>query len=252
MKINKNQMKSPVIGISANLLTIESGSFMGLERSAVGHDYVKAVQQAGGLPLLLPIVQDHHLIEQQIEIVDGLLLSGGYDVCPLHYGEEPQRGLEAICPIRDAYEIELVRITHHLKKPIFGICRGLQLLNVAFGGTLYQDIGLSLSTALQHHSIAKPEEATHSVSILPNTMLHQMMQETSLLTNSFHHQAIKSVAPNFIVNAQAKDGIIEGFEDVNGQFILGVQWHPELMLESHPIMLRLFHAFVAAARKRFS
>lgn len=247
----KNQEKYPVIGISATLLMIESGCFMGRERAAVGHDYVRAVQQVGGVPLILPIVNEQHLILQQVEMMDGLLLSGGYDVSPLYYGEEPKPGLEAICPERDAYEIELVRIAQHLKKPIFGICRGLQLLNVALGGTLYQDIGLSVRSAIQHSSKAKFDEATHSVSIVKDSLLHQIMGETTLLTNSFHHQGIKDLAPNLRINAQAKDGVIEGIESTKDDFILAVQWHPETMLEKHPNMLNLFQAFLEAAKRRW-
>jgi putative glutamine amidotransferase len=243
-------MKSPIIGISAALLPIESGSFIGLERSTVGHDYVQAVQEAGGVPFVMPIVKEKKLIEQQMDFVDGLLLSGGEDVCPLQYGEEPDKGLEAICPKRDFYELELIHAAVRLNKPILGICRGLQLLNVAFGGTLYQDIALSFPTALQHHSKVKPDEATHNVAILPNTILHRIINEDTILTNSFHHQAIKNVAPHLLVNARAKDGMIEGIENANGRFILGVQWHPELMFAKHPHMLKLFHAFIEAARKK--
>jgi putative glutamine amidotransferase len=247
---HKNQVKFPIIGISATLLMIESGSFMGRERSAVGHDYIRAIELAGGVPVVLPIVKEQHLIQQQIEMIDGLLLSGGYDVCPQKYGEEPKPGLEAICPERDAYELELVQIAHRLKKPILGICRGLQLLNVAFGGTLYQDIGLSFPTALQHHSQAKPGEGTHTVTILPGTALQQILQESTLLTNSFHHQAVKNVASSLIVNAHSTDGVIEGIESAEDLFILGVQWHPELMLEKRSQMLKLFHAFLEASRHR--
>lgn len=244
------QAKLPLIGISATLLTIETGSFMGRDRSAVGHDYVEAVQKAGGVPFILPIVKEQRLIEQQIENIDGLLLSGGYDVSPLRYGEEPKQGLESICPERDAYEIELVKIAYRLRKPIFGICRGLQLLNVAFGGTLYQDIHSSFSQAFQHNSKVKPDEATHSVSIFSGSQLQGIMEVKTLLTNSFHHQAIKDVAPSLIVNAQAQDGIIEGIEGGKDTFILGVQWHPEMMLSKHPHMLKLFHSFVEASRIR--
>lgn len=250
---SKNQVKAPLIGISATLLMIESGCFMGRERAAVGHDYIRAVQQAGGVPIILPVINHSSLIHQQVEMIDGLLLSGGYDVNPLQYGEEPKKGLEAICPERDAYEMELVQLASHLKKPILGICRGLQLLNVALGGTLYQDIAMSLPNTLQHQSRVKPDEATHSVSIMPGTLLQQIMNETTLLTNSFHHQAIKDLAPYLIVNAQAKDGIIEGIEYAKEEhFILGVQWHPELMFEKYPIMLKLFQALVEAAKERKS
>lgn len=248
---NKNQVKSsPIIGISATLLTIESGSFMGRERTAVGHDYIQAVESLDGIPFVLPVVKKKELIQRQIEMVDGLLLSGGYDVCPLLYGEEPKRGLEAVRTERDKYEIELVHMAHRLNKPIFGICRGLQLLNVAFGGTLYQDINLDLPSSLQHSQRAKPEEETHTISILSDTLLHKIMNTTSLSTNSFHHQAIKDIASGLVVNAHAKDGVIEGIEGDGDLFILGVQWHPEHMIVKHPKMLKLFHAFVEAANKR--
>ncbi len=245
-----NQVKCPIIGISATLLMIESGCLMGRERSAVGYDYIRAIQQAGGVPVVLPIVNEHHLIQQQIEIIDGLLLSGGYDVSPLCYGEDPKPGLEAICPERDIYEIELVQSAQRSNKPIFGICRGLQLLNVALGGTLYQDINLSIPSALQHQSKAKPDEATHAITISSQSLLHSIMNETKVLTNSFHHQAIKDLAPDLVVNAQSSDGVIEGVESPGPDFILGVQWHPELMIEKHSNMLKIFQAFLEAAKKR--
>lgn len=247
---SKKHVKAPLIGISATLLMVESGSFIGRERTAVVHDYIQAVQQAGGVPLVLPIIEGKELVHQQMECVDGLLLSGGYDVCPLLYGEEPMYGLETVCLERDAYELELVKEALRLKKPIFGICRGLQLLNVAFGGTLYQDIRFALPSALQHNQKAKPEDVTHSVTILPETHLHQIMQESSLLTNSFHHQTIKNLAPGLTVNAQTIDGVIEGIEGQEDLFVLGVQWHPELMIGKHPEMLKLFQAFIDASSQK--
>lgn len=247
---HKTQEKCPFIGISANLITIETGSFIGRERAAVGDDYIQSVQQVGGVPLVLPMIKEQRLIEQQVEVIDGLLLSGGGDVSPLLYGEEPKRELGAICTDRDAYELELVHIAHRLGKPIFGICRGLQMLNVALGGSLYQDIAAALSTSFQHQSKAKPDEAIHTVAILPHTRLQSILNENMIITNSFHHQAIKDLAPGLIVNARTQDGLIEGIEGANDLFILGVQWHPELMIQKHSKMLKLFHAFVEAARKR--
>jgi putative glutamine amidotransferase len=245
-----SQPKPPLIGISASLLIIESGSLMGRERIAVGHDYIEAIRLAGGTPIVMPIIEGKEFIQQQMQCVDALLLSGGYDVCPLFYDEEPQRGLEAICPDRDRYEIQLLQAARESQKPILGICRGLQLLNVAFGGTLYQDIEMALSSPVQHNQKAKPEEATHTVTLMPCTKLNQIMEENLLLTNSFHHQAIKDLAPGLVANAYAKDEIIEGVEGEGDLFILGVQWHPELMFNKHPKMLKLFHAFVEAARQR--
>lgn len=247
---HKNQIKSPVIGISATLLVVESGSFIGRERCAVIHDYIEAIRIVGGIPLVLPIIEGEGLIQQQMQLIDGLVLSGGYDISPLFYKEEPKRGLEAIRPDRDLYEIQLLHSARESQKPILGICRGLQMLNVAFGGTLYQDIGMALPLALQHQQKAKPEEATHSVSLVPNTQLQHIMEEDVIFTNSFHHQAVKDIAPGFVVNAQAKDRVIEGIESEDELFILGVQWHPEVMFGKHPKMLKLFHAFVEAAKQR--
>lgn len=243
-----NQKKSPIIGISANLLTIESGAFQGRERAAVGYDYVQAVKLAGGIPLILPIVEETQAVQSQVALIDGLLLSGGYDVSPLNYGEEPQRYLEETRPERDAYELALINVAYASQKPILGICRGLQLLNVAFGGTLYQDIPHAFSTSLQHSQKAKPEEATHTVELVEGSLLQQIMKTSTLLTNSYHHQAIKELAPGFQVNARAKDHVIEGIEKIGDLFILAVQWHPELMILKYTQMQRLFQGLVEAAR----
>jgi putative glutamine amidotransferase len=242
-------MHLPVIGISASLLTIEKGCLLGRERSFVGHDYIRAVQQSGGVPLVLPIISDESVILQQLELIDGLLLSGGYDVQPVFYGEEPLPLLEEICPQRDVYEMALIKGAHQAGKPILGVCRGLQLLNVAFGGTLYQDLSQHSVSVLQHSQKAKVEVATHTVDIMDSTLLRDVFNQSNLRTNSFHHQAVKQLAPGFRANAKASDGIIEGIEKEDA-FVLGVQWHPELMFEQHPCMLRLFQAFVEAAHKR--
>lgn len=245
-----SQKNIPVIGISASLLTIESGCFLGKERSAVVRDYIDAVGLAGGIPIVLPVVERENLIEQQMALVDGLLLSGGCDVSPLFYNEEPKKGLETVNTDRDLYEIQLIKIARRLKKPIFGICRGMQLLNVACGGTLYQDIDLSFSSALQHNQKAKPDEAVHHVHLVPKTNLQHIFTEESILANSFHHQAIKELASNLRANAHSSDGIIEGVEGIEeDHFVLAVQWHPELMIKKHPIMLKLFHVFIEAAQR---
>jgi len=247
---HKNQQKFPIIGISANLLTIESGNFLGLERTVVVHDYIEAIRLSGGIPIVLPIVEGEKIIEKQMALIDGLLLSGGYDVSPLFYNEEPKRDLEAIRPDRDLYEIQLIEIAKRQQKPIFGICRGLQILNVALGGTLYQDVGLFSTSVLQHIQKAKPDEAVHNVQLVPQTKLQQIFGEDVILTNSFHHQAIKDLAPNLKANAHSLDGVVEGIEGVEeDHFVLAVQWHPELMISKHPIMFKLFHAFIEAAQR---
>lgn len=245
-----NQKKAPVIGISSTLLTIESGCFLGRERIAVVSDYIEAIRLTGGVPMILPIVEGEALIEKQMSLVDALLLTGGYDVSPFFYHEEPQRFLEAVCPERDRYEFHLIEIAKKSSKPILGICRGLQILNVAFGGTLCQDIASVLPSALQHSQKAKPDEETHRVQIVSNTRLHEIFEEEVILTNSFHHQSIKDMGSGMMANAHSSDGIIEGIEAPGDLFVLGVQWHPELMVSKHPQMFKLFHSFVEAAKGR--
>lgn len=244
----KDTVSQPIIGISASLLTIESGCFMGRERAFVGDDYVKAIEQAGGISIVLPIVESDETMRRHIDLIDGLLLSGGQDVNPHHYGEEPSQLLGAVSLKRDAYELGLVRHSHAMKKPILGVCRGLQLMNVAFGGSLYQDIPHAIPEALQHHQIAHPEDATQKIDLVEGSLMQRIMGTTQIVANTYHHQAIKLLAPGFSVNARAQDGVIEGIEKDGDLFTLGVQWHPELMYMNHSTMVRLFQAFVEAAR----
>lgn len=240
-----NNKKKPFIGISSNVYSVENGNFAGQERIYINRDYISSIQQAEGIPFLLPIVLDHEVIYRQVESMDGLIISGGYDVHPFYYKEEPCNLLQAICPERDEYEMALLTIAYALKKPILGICRGLQLINVFFGGTLYQDLSQHKPTSqLQHSQVAKADVASHSIDIQPNTKLYKIFGKNKMTINSFHHQAIKDLASDLIVNAMAKDGIIEGIETVGPHFVLGVQWHPEMMTATHSEMLKLFQAFV--------
>lgn len=242
------EVSKPVIGISASLLMIETGCFKGRERVFVGQDYIQAIVQAGGIPVVLPILSEEASIEKQMGLIDGLMLSGGYDVHPLLYGEEPDTLLQDLYPERDLYEIQLIQRAQQRRMPILGICRGLQLMNVAFGGTLYQDVSRHSPTILQHLQHAQVHVGAHTVELVEGTVLRELMQVDSLLTNSFHHQSVKKVAPGFKVNALAKDGIVEGIESVDHPFIIGVQWHPELMIEKQVEANKLFKSFVEASK----
>lgn len=238
------------IGISASLLTIDAGVLKGRERAFVGQDYVHAVARAGGVPVILPVINTDEIIAQQLKAVDGLILSGGFDVHPHFYGEEPHALLDVCYPDRDAFEIKLAQTASKMNIPILGICRGLQLLNVAFGGTLHQDIALHSNEVLQHHQKARPDMPAHTVNLELGTVLHHIFQQTSIRTNSLHHQSINKLAPGFTVSAKSQDGVIEGIESMEHSFILGVQWHPELMVEKDPLMQGLFQAFVQIANQR--
>lgn len=247
---SKNQTKSPIIGITSMLHSIESGCFLGYKRAAVGQRYVDAIHAAGGIPLILPIVEGKESIAQQLEVIDGLLFSGGDDISPLFYNDEPQQGLGPTCPERDRYEIHLFQMARHTNKPILGICRGLQLMNVAMGGTLYQDIPSTIPSPLIHQQQTKADEATHAVNLISETKLHRIMDGNALETNSFHHQAIKGLATGLVPNAYSSDGLIEGIEGKEESYLLGVQWHPEYMFSKDPKMLKLFQTFVDAAQTR--
>ncbi|KZL88963.1 gamma-glutamyl-gamma-aminobutyrate hydrolase family protein [Clostridium magnum] len=231
-------MDRPLVGIIGNLLIDQGGMFPGYERAYVNNDYVQTVAMAGGIPFILPLISDYESIKRQIESMDALIISGGYDVNPLIYGEEPIQQQGFLCPERDEYDIKVIKIALELKKPILGICRGLQILNAALGGTLYQDTSIIEESYIKHHQDSRPDVPSHTVNVIKGTKLYEILGERTF-TNSFHHQAIKELASGFKVSAKAKDGVIEAIEKEEG-FIIGVQWHPEMMAKKDPKMLNLF------------
>lgn len=205
--------------------------------------YCSRIESAGALPLLIPPLDPAGAMIM-VESLDGLLLSGGGDVAPLYYGQEAQPGLGEVDLQRDAWEFALVRAALPLGLPLLGICRGLQLINIALGGTLIQDLGGA--GCLQHRQQAPGSHASHTIEILPQTRLAiHLAGEGCLAVNSFHHQAPAAVAPGLRKAALAPDGVIEALEDSLHPFLLGVQWHPETL--QHPASESLFKAFVSAA-----
>ncbi len=243
-------LRKPVIGIPVNVLVEKSTLFPTVERTFVNLDYVRALRLAGAVPLLLPLVTESEDLEAQLACVDGLLLPGGDDLSPLTFGEEPDPGLECVFPEVDDYQLAVTRAARHLGRPMLGICRGLQVMNVAFGGTLHQDLNRLPGNLLQHVQKSYRYAATHTVELVEGTLLQGLFGTPEILTNSFHHQAVKDLAPRFRINARAKDGVVEGFENTDGAFALAVQWHPEGMVQHHPAMLPIFQALVEACRER--
>lgn len=236
-----------IIGISSNIEIISDTHNLGKERSILNQDYVKAVIHSGGVPLILPIIEHQELIEAQVSSIDALVISGGYDVHPFLYNEEPHILLENVYPERDHYEKSLIETAYRLKKPILGICRGMQLLNVVFGGSLYQDVSLIDGDLIQHRQKSRSHSLSHCVYIVPDTRLFSIFKQEKIQTNSYHHQAVKRLAPEFKISAKAKDGVIEGIEKEGDHFILGVQWHPEGFCLQNTYMLQLFRELVHAA-----
>ncbi len=215
--------------------------------------YIEGVAEAGGLPVLLPLIVDEELLDEMVLRFDGFLLSGGGDMDAVHYGEcnRPYNG--EISPHRDRMEMYIVKRAVELNKPLLGICRGIQVMNVALGGTLYQDIFLQIKDRelIKHSQNAPRWYPTHCISIEKGSTVGTAFGGDSADVNSFHHQAVKDVAPCFKATSWAADGIIESIEHKDDHiFAVGVQWHPELMWRENPVHLRLFEAFVAAAEKK--
>jgi putative glutamine amidotransferase len=215
-------------------------------------DYKQAVLHAGAGDVR--IVEAGMDIDAALNDADGLLLTGGGDVAPSRYGEEPHPAVVNVSPERDEFEIELVREARRRGLPVFAICRGIQVLNVAFGGTLVQDIPSQIDNALDHALTVPPHRAfdyAHDVWLEDNSLLASLMQERlsgsdSCAVNSRHHQAVKTVAPGFRAVATAPDGIIEAIEDPHARFCLGVQWHPENFWRTGEFR-PLFEGFLEAA-----
>jgi len=213
--------------------------------------YVKAIEKAGGVPFIIPPIISVEEIETFLDFFDGILLSGGLDVQPGLYGDRPGFTTK-VGPFRDEFEIELVKKAVEKRKPLFAICRGIQVLNVALGGTLIQEIQKVSSLKHTWHSGGEVEVPwwmpTHDVEIDQNSLLYKIFQSKILKVNSFHHQAIKNLGKGLIATAFASDGIIEAVEHIKHPFCVGVQWHPEGMFDVHKEQLKLFEAFVDASK----
>lgn len=208
-------------------------------------EYSDAIVQAGGIPYLFPFTRDREIIEGMARKLDGLLLTGGGDINPLFYGEDPIPELGEVTPERDEMELDLVRVCRDEKKPIFGICRGCQMLNVSMGGDLYQDLLAQKGSVLQHMQDAPRNHPSHSIRIKPDSILYNITQKTIIRVNSFHHQAARSVVSPLYVSATANDGVIEAIEGgEENHFVLGVQWHPERMFQVCEDAKKLFAYFV--------
>ncbi len=215
--------------------------------------YLDAVRGAGGVPWVVPLLPpgdvDEHVVAACLDHMDGLLLSGGVDVAPRHFNEEPQPGLESISPERDELELALAREALRRDMPVLAICRGMQVLNIAAGGDVYQDLAGQLDNVLQHQQKAPRWHAAHSISVAADTLLHEILRpgEGDVWVNTLHHQAIRTTAPGFVVAARAPDGVVEAMESSGHRFILAVQWHPELMYMHQKNMRRVFSALIEAA-----
>ena len=240
--------RRPIIGISSSVIVDEAGSFAGYKRAYVNKDYVDAVIRAGGVPLIIPFSTDKEVIISQAQLIDGLILSGGHDINPYNYGQEPSQKIGETFPERDTYEMILLEESKKRNIPILGICRGFQLINVAAGGTLYQDLSLIPGNILKHNQVSNPTLKTHKVEIKENSFISSIFGKETMV-NSFHHQVIDKVANDFIVVAKASDGVVEAIEHKTYKFLVAVQWHPEMLAVNCEKARELFSKFVEEAKK---
>ena len=213
-------------------------------------NYVTAIIRAGGLPLILPIGVEEDA-KQVAHMLDGIILTGGGDIDPTLFNEEPHASLGEVTPARDSLEIQLAKEMLQVNKPILGICRELQILNVALGGAIIQDIhSQSANTILQHSQKAPRSHQSHFVQIEKASILESITGTSQIKVNSFHHQAVKDVPKPLLVSGTASDGIIEAVESTAHHFVLGVQWHPEALAENGDVVsLQLFNTFVEKCRE---
>lgn len=233
-------MRKPLIGIGCDIFVQEGER----DRAFVYTTYTEALRKAGAIPLIIPPQPEN--ARELVNSLDGLLLAGGFDCDPSVYGEERHESCETMDMRRQENDFELAKIAREHDIPTLGICLGLQMLNVAAGGTLIQDITTQYETEIEH--VSEPEDrARHDVMIEASTRLGSILGGREYNVNSSHHQAIRNVGRGLRVTAHAPDGIVEGLEDPSHPFYLGVQWHPEDM-HSEECASRLFDAFVEAAR----
>ncbi len=214
----------------------------------VGKSYTEGLIRAGAIPLIIPSTEVP-IDEQWLSGFDGILLTGGEDVCSLLYGQSPHQKQGRISPDRDSLEMALIPMAIKQGLPILAICRGLQILNVACGGSLLQDINSQVSKAIKHQQHAPRGYGSHQIEIEPDSHLYQIFGTRIVQVNSYHHQAIDQLADGFRVTAWAEDGVIEAIESINQPFVVAVQWHPEGMWDQNQQQYSLVESFVQACKR---
>jgi putative glutamine amidotransferase len=248
-------LSRPLIGVTTQTLQAIDGIPEGLPHSVVMNQrYYHAVATAGAAPVLIPLIDDLDTLRAIYERMDGILIPGGVDVDPAAFGEKPHEKLGRIDPARDAVELQLVKWAVQDRKPVLGLCRGLQVINVALGGTLYQDLESEYPNAIKHDYFPtygySRDHLAHEVSVEAGSRMRQALAGAAVPVNSMHHQGIKTLASSLVASAVAPDGLIEAAESPNDCFLVGVQWHPEVFDLSEPSSGDLFRDFVQAAGDR--
>lgn len=249
--MSNDNKQSPLIGISGTRYSRQSQiSAPNLLGVSLADDYAHGVETAGGIPVIIPFYEDTSSVVGLVDRLDGLLLSGGEDVDPLVYQEQPCQGLGPTVPERDKLEQALIENMMEAGKPILAICRGIQILNAVLGGTLYQDLPSQWSSNIQHAQRSRRNHLSHAIQVDPSSKLFQLLgNQEQVYCNSFHHQAVQVCAPDLRPVAWDADGLIEAVEHTSCDFVVGVQWHPENLWRTTPYYLGLFEGLVEAASR---
>jgi len=240
----------PVIGVTPDFNAGDREDMGGREPTYfLRARYARAIEDLGGVPLILPLAADQRLRRQLLKGLDGLLLTGsGPDLPPSLYGERQRYRYKLMSRPRYEFELAMARLAADEGLPMFGICGGMQAINVALGGSLVQDIASQRAAALPHRGSGPATRLSHPVQVAPRSLLRRIVRHAQIRVNSSHHQSVNRLAPSLAVSAVAPDGIIEAIEAPQHPFLLGVQWHPEFLYERNSVHRRLFLAFLKAAR----
>ena len=234
-------MTLPIIGLTTEVV---GGDHLELRST-----FIYSISKLGGIPLLLPKVEKEDVIMGQLEHIDALFLTGGSDIDPSTYDENPHPKLEKVEAGRDKYELELIHLAMEKNIPILGVCRGSQLLNSVAGGTMYQDLDSEYDdTLIQHRQPSARDFLNHKIEVMEGTKLHDIVGTTEMSVNSFHHQANHEIGPSFEVSAVAPDGVIEAIESKEHDFVMGLQFHPEDAFEFDESSRKIMEAFINAAK----
>ena len=239
--------KKPLIGLTTYRLKSERGRIL----DGLMPPYMDAIQAAGGIPVLIPLTLENDHLQELRTRLDGIVIPGGGDIDPLHYDGDPHGKIYGVSPDRDRVELEIARQVVDDDQPLLAICRGHQVLNVALGGTLFEDVLDQMEGASRHAYFDHPDRAhtPHTVEISEGSWLAEIMgAQKERLVNSLHHQGIKDLGAQLIVTAVSPDGLAEGIEIPDHRFAVGVQWHPEEMQDHDQDMANLFRAFINACK----
>lgn len=235
------KLNVPIIGLTSSF-----GATDDLDRVFLPSNYLETIRHFGAIPLLIPVKATQMELEYLLGQCDGLLLTGGNDIDPALYGEQILNDTVEPAPERDEMESRLCHMAAQRGIPLLGICRGIQIMNVAFGGSLYQDIPAQIPSYIAHRMEKPYHRSSHSCILTPDSPLHKLVGSHLISVNSHHHQAVKGIAPGFSVMGRCEDGVIEAIWNPDKKFMWGVQWHPERIWDIEDSSAKLFEAFIRA------